>query len=190
MIRTQTIAFSQRLSGATTRAVEPEIRAEPPPIDYVAEDRERIARLLTELERRAAAADVERRVPVEELARIAIELGVALAAKLVHAKIAADEFGIESLVRGAVDRLPTRQPVEVSLHPDDLALLGKHVGDPAEWIAGRSIRLVSDDRLHRGDCKAAVGDVGVWSELQRQLWELRDLLLEGLPAEYVESASG
>jgi flagellar biosynthesis/type III secretory pathway protein FliH len=178
MVLTKNIAFPIRLSDATTRPVAVE-----PPVDHAALERERFDKLLTALERRAAEANGARRAPLDELGRLAIEIGVAAAAKLTHAKIAADEFGIETLVRGAIERLPARQPVEVFLHPDDLALLQKRLGD-AEALAGnRTVRFVVDPSLTRGDCKATIGDVEVWSEIANQLEELRDHLLEGLPGE-------
>ena len=182
MVLTKNIAFPGRLSDATTRPVPGPVE---PVVDHAALERERFDKLLTVLERRAAEADAGRRAPLDELARLAIEIGVAAATKLTHAKIAADEFGIETLVRGAIDRLPTRQPVDVTLHPDDLALLQKRLGDGPEIVANRTVRLVGDAKISRGDVKAAVGDVEVWSELTTQLAELRDRLMEGLPVGWV-----
>ena len=184
MVLTKNIAFPVRLSDATTRPAPEPVQ---PVVDHAALERERFDRLLTLLERRAAEADAGRRVPLDELARLAIEIGVAAAAKLTHAKIAADEFGIETLVRGAIERLPTRQPVDVTLHPEDLALLQKRLGDLAEIVGNRTVRFVGDAQIARGDVKTAIGDVEVWSELSTQIAELRDLLMEGLPAEIVNA---
>jgi flagellar biosynthesis/type III secretory pathway protein FliH len=187
MVLTKNIAFPGRLSDATTRPVPAAVE---PVIDHAALERERFDKLLTALERRATEAEAGRKLPLDELARLAIEIGVAAAAKLTHAKIAADEFGIETLVRGAIERLPTRQPVDVTLHPEDLALLQKRLGDVAELVGNRTVRFAGDGKISRGDCKAAVGDVEVWSELSTQLAELRDRLIEGLPAEIVSAARG
>jgi flagellar biosynthesis/type III secretory pathway protein FliH len=187
MVLTKNITFPVRLSDATMRPAPVPVE---PVVDHAALERERFDKLLTLLERRAAEAEVDRQVPLNELARLATEIGVAAAAKLTHAKIAADEFGIETLVRGAIERLPTRQPVDVTLHPDDLVLLQKRLGDPAEIVANRTVRFAGDDQIARGDVKAALGDVEVWSELSTQLAELRDRLMEGLPAEIANAARG
>ena len=77
--------------------------------------------------------------------------------------------------------MPTRQPVEIHLHPDDVALLNRRLGDGGEIAGKRTVRVVSDGKILRGDCRATVGDVEVWSEIATQLEELRDHLLEGLP---------
>jgi flagellar biosynthesis/type III secretory pathway protein FliH len=134
------------------------------------------------LERKAAEVQGSIAAPLEDLARLAVEIGVAAATKLTHAKIAADEFGIETLIRGAIERLPTRQPVEIHLHPDDVELLNRRLGDGGEIAGKRTVRVVADAKIPRGDCKATVGDVEVWSEIATQLDELHDRLMEGLPS--------
>jgi flagellar biosynthesis/type III secretory pathway protein FliH len=177
MVLTKNIAFPVRLSDATTRPVPIE-----PVVDHAALERERMGKLLDVLERRAGEAQAIVAAPLDELARLAVEIGVAAAARLTHAKIAADEFGIETLIRGAIDRLPTRQPVEIHLHPEDVELLNKRLGDGGEIAGKRTVRFVADSKIPRGDCKATVGDVEVWSEIATQLDELHDRLMEGLPA--------
>ena len=119
MVLTKNIAFPVRLSDATTRPVPIPVE---PAIDQAALERERFDKLLTALERRAAEADAGRRAPLDELTRLAIEIGVAAAAKLTHAKIAADEFGIETLVRGAIEREAQRSGRSLSAQAEAILL--------------------------------------------------------------------
>src|SRR5260221_2318646 len=86
------------------------------------EEREAFRKLLIGLADAAQRLNAHERQPLEELRQLAIELGVAIAGRLVHEKTAAGEFGIESLVPGAIERVHSKHAVTLRLHPDDLAL--------------------------------------------------------------------
>ena len=55
--------------------------------------------------------------------KLAVELAVAIASRLLHDQIQAGDYPVENLVRTVVERLDTPQPVTVFLHPEDLAAL-------------------------------------------------------------------
>jgi flagellar assembly protein FliH len=147
-----------------------------------APDWEIVKQLLTRLTESADHLQGQQRHTLDELRRLAVELGMAIARRLVHEKIAADEFGIETLVRSAIERLQTDQPVVIRLNPKDIELLEHKLS--GEWNtlhASASVRVVPDAGLARGDCRAQTGDVGVWSNLEQQLRQIHEILLEGIP---------
>jgi flagellar biosynthesis/type III secretory pathway protein FliH len=152
------------------------------PEDERERDRKAFRTLMAHLAERVQQQHAQERPPLDELRILAVELGIAIAARLVHETIAADAYGIESLVRGAVERLHGKQAATVHLHPDDLALLERRLGgDHVALHADMPVQFRADANLGRGSCKAQAGDVSVWASLQKQLWEIRDRLLEGLP---------
>ncbi len=185
------IVLPARLVGVVAQGTEapappPVVAPRPEPVVSPDErDRAAVRELLaklTEAVRQLAAA--RQRLPLDELRQAAVELGMAVAARLIHARIAAGDFGIEQLVRDALDQLPGREPAVVRLHPEDVALLERRLnGDLAVFHADRALRLQPDPTLGRGDCRVQAGDLSVWSSLRAQLAEARALLLEGLPVE-------
>jgi flagellar assembly protein FliH len=192
MTHARPIVFPSRLASVTrTGPVDPPPapvaipEAPPPPVALGPDPQEveavrRVIAQLGEASRRLAAQRLE---AVEELQRLALELGMAVAARLVHTHIAAGAFGVEDLVRSALAHLPTASAVTVALHPDDLALLQARLGaDVATLAVDTELRILPDASLGRGDCRAQAGELTVCADLRRQLSEIRDLLLEGLPA--------
>jgi flagellar biosynthesis/type III secretory pathway protein FliH len=108
----------------------------------------------------------------------AVELGVAIASRLLHQKIAANDFAVEEIVREVVKRLEMAESIVLRLHPDDLALLRRRLGDPPQLTDnGPEIAFVPDDTLQRGACHASAGDVSVASRLETQIADIRDHLL-------------
>jgi hypothetical protein len=172
-----------RAGTATTEETSvPALPSSAAPADERERDREAFRTLLADLAEQVRQHRDQDRPPLDALRVLAIELGVAIAARLIHEKIADDAFGIESLVRGAIERLPGQHAAFVYLHPDDLALLEGRLGEDAVAPgADVPVQLRADASLGRGNCKVQAGDVSVWSSLQQQLWEIRDVLLEGLP---------
>ena len=113
-----------------------------------------------------------------EVQRTAIELAHAIAAKLVLDQAHSDQFPIENLVREVVERLNTDQTIVVKLHPADLVVWQKHVeSHVSATTLGDHVRVQADKNLARGDCQAASGEVSIVYELQRQIEELRVLLV-------------
>ncbi|MCX7421128.1 MAG: FliH/SctL family protein [Planctomycetia bacterium] len=113
-----------------------------------------------------------------EVQRTAIELAHAIAAKLVLDRVHSDQFPIENLVREVVERLNTDQSIVVKLHPADLVVWQKHVeSHVSATTLGDHVRVQADKNLARGDCQAASGEVSIVYELQRQIDELRVLLV-------------
>lgn len=110
------------------------------------------------------------------LREAAVELGHAIAAKLMFEEIDRNRFPIANLVHEVVSRLDTSATPIVSLHPDDLALIEQLPAIEGQDTE-RSIKYVADSTLARGDCKAKAGEIMVIYELRRQIDEIRRQLL-------------
>lgn len=113
--------------------------------------------------------------------RVAIELALTVAAKLLHQQIADGAFPVEELVRDMLGQLDGEQPVTVRLNPDDLALLGQRLeGRPLVPEGAAEPRLIADPALGRGDCRVEADGRLLLSELAGQLTEIRNQLLRSL----------
>jgi flagellar biosynthesis/type III secretory pathway protein FliH len=148
----------------------------------IQQEQEAVQGVLTHLTEVAAELHAQQRQRLEEMQQVAVDLAIAVASRLLHERIAAGDFAVESLVREAVKRLPATQPVTVRLHPLDLQLLEKRMGPNALLVPDAAVRLVADASLERGDCRADAGEVGVLSQMREQLGEIRRHVLETLPA--------
>jgi flagellar assembly protein FliH len=146
----------------------------------LAQDRQRIELALSRLADVLRALDERHRERLSEWQRAAIELGVAIAARLLHDRIEAGDMAIESVVREVVARLKPDEPVTVRLHPTDLTLLQKRLGDVPLFHDRAGVRVIADPSLGRGDCRAEGKDTSVLSELSVQLATMRQQLLGSL----------
>ena len=117
-----------------------------------------------------------------ELQHVAVELAIAVAARLLHDRIGTGDFAVERMVRTCLDRLGSVDAVQVRLHPDDIALLEDRLGGRRPLFADTgSIQLVPTTSLGRGSCRCDSGLVSVSSSLESQLLEMRGQLLRSLP---------
>lgn len=125
----------------------------------------------------------QQRQRLKEMQAVAVELALAVATHLIHKQISKNDFPIEQLVKRVAERLEPQQAATVYLNSADLNLLNTRGGDFGfDFLSDNpGIRLASDDRLPRGDCRAETGDLSVASCLEEQLAEIRAGLLESLP---------
>jgi flagellar biosynthesis/type III secretory pathway protein FliH len=154
-----------------------------PPINEInqrlQEERVLIEQALAAMTRAAQAIHEQRHAERSDWRRAAIELGITLAARLVHDRITAGDFPVEELVRDMIGQVDDG-PLTVHLHPDDLALLQRRLdGRPLVDEPARP-SLLADPGLKRGDCRVECKDNLVLSQLEVQLEEVRRRLLEGL----------
>jgi flagellar assembly protein FliH len=113
-----------------------------------------------------------------QMRQAAVELALAVAGRLVFDKLHASEFPIEEMVRQAVARLPTAPSVRVYLHPDDLALLRRRLGEqPLLPGPEPDVQLSADATLKRGGGRVEADEIHVLADLSGQLAELRQQLL-------------
>jgi flagellar biosynthesis/type III secretory pathway protein FliH len=131
----------------------------------------------------AAAQRVERehRARIAEWQQAAVELAVTIATRLVHDRVRADAFAVETVVREAAALLGPHGPFTVRLHPADLALLESRLGgQPLLGEGSGMVVVTSDAALPRGDCRVDGTDAGVSSRLGDQLALVRAELLRSL----------
>ncbi len=145
--------------------------------EQIRQQREAWKRGLTELERAAGHAMTQSAAMLGELREAAIELGHAIACKLIFQKLNAGTFPVDRLVSEVLGRLTTHEPATVRLHPEDLAVLQQDEDFVQSLDPERSVRLIADPKLSRGDCKAVGGEITVVYELHRQIEEIRRELL-------------
>lgn len=82
-------------------------------------------------------------------------LALAVARQILQREIAASPDVVTGLVTRALELVPREAPVEVRLHPQDLALVeaaGIRAGSAARDAARPVVRWVADPALERGDC--------------------------------------
>src|SRR5581483_10300729 len=147
------VAFHPPPAGEDGPPVAAPVAATKPPPD--ADDRRiedlggRIVAAVEALRTERKRADEQR---VGEWRRAAVELGVAIASKLVHDHVTGGEFAVESLVRDMVGQLGDPPTVTVQLNPDDLALLtARLAGRPL--LTNGEAALTADPALGRGSCR-------------------------------------
>ena len=142
-------------------------------------EREAVERTVSEMREAVQALHSERKAMLAEMEQAVTELAVAIASRLLHVKISAGDFAVESLVRQVVERLDSVEQVTVRLNPEDLALLHKRLDEKQSVLdSDNHMQLVSDPSLERGDCVASSGELSVSSRMKDRLAEIREHLSE------------
>ena len=146
-----------------------------------------LERLLANFDELTSDLHSQQRQRLAEMQRVAVEVAVAVASRLIHQRIEAGDVAVQSLVRQVAERLESRETLTVYLHPADLALLEQQAGDCQRLIPGEgSLKLIADASLNRGDCRAETGDMNLVLRIDQQLEEMRKHLLDILPDAEVE----
>lgn len=131
--------------------------------------------------------ELRRKQSLVEMQQAAIELALAIASRIVHETIEADDLALDAMVADILARCDTAQTAVLRLHPLDLALLnGRLEGKPPPWQDFSSFQLIGDAGLQRGECRVDAGDFGILSQIEMQLTEIRQQLLETLDHAQVE----
>jgi hypothetical protein len=143
-------------------------------------DRERIESVLREVRAGAAAVREERDARLEQLQRIAIELALTIATRVLHQRIEAEDFPIDAKVRDMIGQLGDDVPVAVRLNPADLELLKSRLGDQPLTADRDDPRFIADESLNRGACRVEGRESMLLSDVARELQEIRDELLRSL----------
>lgn len=106
----------------------------------------------------------------------AVELAISIAAKLLHERIAADEFNLEQMIRDMAADL-NDEVVCVRLNPHDLELLEKRLDGQPLLSGPTDPQLIADSSLARGECRVEGRSAVSLSDLPRQLGQIREDLL-------------
>ena len=145
-----------------------------------AAERERVRKVLASLTEAVAGLRAQGQQLLQAVEPLAVELALAVAGRFLHRQVETGAFPLAALVRQAIERLDSRQPVVVLVHADDLALLQRQLGDNADLLGGAEVRLAADASLTRGSCKVQSQDRGVRFDLDSRLAALRQQLLDAV----------
>jgi len=115
------------------------------------------------------AVEERRRAEADRWRGAAVELALAVSARLLRRAIDADEFPVEAMVAEMAARFDAGASLTAFLHPADIAALDGRFGD--------SLRLEADISLPRGDARVEDGSRVVVSQLADQFASLRDEIL-------------
>src|SRR5262249_53931679 len=135
----------------------------------LAKDRIEISRTLVEFMAAVSALEARQQQQLIEWQRAAVELGVTIATRIIHDKIQAGDYVVETMVRQVAGQLNTEEPITLRLHPADLQLLEKRLDGRPLFAPDTNVRLAGDPALGRGDCRAEAGETVVLGELSVQL---------------------
>ncbi len=178
----QSVAFKKPLAGiahgphkiaalsvATPKAAQPAAVQEIPALRNMLADWQR---LILEIQARQAP-------PHAEVAQMSVELGVAIAERLLGTEIAANRQRLQRIVQSTLERMPAARFVVVRGHPDDLSLLQKQVREHAE-LQGHDDVLTfrPEESLKRGQFKLEADEWFTEWDTTRSLADLRAALLE------------
>ena len=171
------VVFSSR----PLTAAEEQARREAEQLKQAQIERDAIHRVLAGMTQAAQNLQASERQLLAEMQRLSVELAVAIASRLIHDKLSSGDFAVETLVRETVERVGSKRPVKVFLHPHDVALLEQRLQNSGQPFSDRNdVQVVVDPLLRRGDCRAETADVRVIAQLEAQLTGLRQNLLEAL----------
>jgi flagellar biosynthesis/type III secretory pathway protein FliH len=115
----------------------------------------------------------------DEVAQMSVELGTAIAERLIGAEIAANRQRLDRIVLAALDRMQAARSIVARGHPDDLALLERQIAEHAELERYRSmLAFRREESCQRGQWKLEADEWFMEWDVSRSLAELRAALLE------------
>ncbi len=143
-------------------------------------DRERIEAVLDQLRSAVEKIREDQTKRLHDWQHAAIELATTLATRLLHQRVTAEEFPVESKVRDMIAQLAEDGPLTIHLHPADVTLLESRLSGEPLLQGKQDPRIVPDTGLARGDCRVEGRESMLLSELTREVQEIRDELLRSL----------
>ena len=182
-----------RLEPEPTRSAPPATQpptntAPPAPTDHwpietereLTLDRERIETVLREVRAAVTGLRQDHEGRLQELQRVAVELALTIATRLLHERVAAGDFPIDAKVRDMIAQLGEDVPVVVRLNPADLELLKGRLGGEPLSADRDDPRFLPDPALARGACQVEGRESMLLSDVTRELHDIRDDLLRSL----------
>jgi flagellar assembly protein FliH len=129
------------------------------------------------LEEGARLAREESLATAERLELQAVELGLALAEKIVGAAVAADPELVVEAVRGALRGLVERERVTVLVHPDDLELVRGAMGGLVATLGGiEHAEVQAERRVGRGGAVVRTPEGDVDARVETKLERAREVV--------------
>ncbi len=146
----------------------------------LAEERAAVEAVLAAV--RGATADLRRQHAdrLQEWQRAAVELGLAIAAKLLHERVTQGDYPVDEIIRQMAGRMEDDEVVTVRMNPADLALLERRLDGQPLFPDRDDPALVADPTLGRAECRIEGRALVLLSDLPRQLTQIRDDLIGSL----------
>jgi flagellar assembly protein FliH len=115
----------------------------------------------------------------EAVERDAVELALALAAKVLAGELEARPERVIDVVRGALRRIGDRRQIVVLVDPDDLDVVSAAVGDLRAQVGGiETCDVQADRRVGRGGAIVRTVEGEIDATVKTQLERARELMLE------------
>jgi hypothetical protein len=181
------LVLTGRLAGITRSEANAEAGAAPPAAPPAAPaaqapasiDSPAIASLLAELTRLVKNVQTDDRRARAAAAQMSVELGVAIAGRLLNTAIAADRQRLDRIVLQILERQKATRPVTVHGHPDDLTLLERQLtANPDAQRCRSLLSLRRDEACPRGQLKLETDEWFCAWDTERSIAELRAALLD------------
>lgn len=111
----------------------------------------RLPSALAALQSAADQLNAQRDQWLEQSQREAVQLGIAIAERLLRRTLNVQPDAVFDLIRSALDWSSSPDHLRVRLHPEDAELVGVAT-EKRSFEANRDVEFFSDDSLARGDC--------------------------------------
>jgi len=129
------------------------------------------------LEHAAEAVRADAAAAAERLEAQAVELGLALAGKIVGAAVEADPALVVEAVRGALRGIVERERVTVLVHPEDLELVRDAMDDIRASLGGiEHCEVQSERRVSRGGAVVRTPEGDVDARVETKLVRAREVI--------------
>lgn len=150
--------------------------------EEIAEERitTRLATALPALQTAASALQAERDRWLVRWEQTAVQLGIAIAEKLMHRQLAARPDFATDMISDAL-RLAAGQPqLKVFLHPDDLNAWGDRASQIVQSLTGcADATLVADKQISLGGCRIETRYGEIDARLETMLKRIAEELVDG-----------
>lgn len=137
-----------------------------------------VRNLFGEIHQVVGEFEQRRQQMIGELQSVAVEIGVAVAAKLTFQEVASNKEFIVPMVRQLIGNLDQQLNYVVWVNPADYAVIQKAI--LAEEEPPTHFRFQIDNGLAKGDCRVDDGNQSFVSSLQTKIAEIRQKLIESL----------
>jgi flagellar biosynthesis/type III secretory pathway protein FliH len=112
----------------------------------------------------------------------AVELGVAIARKVLGAALGADPALVKEVVLGALRSTTERERLVVEVNPEDVELVRASVADAAAQLGVGRLEVVAERRVARGGCVVRMEDGEIDATIAEQLVRAEEVLMEAFAA--------
>ncbi len=165
---------TQKIASVPTSAPAPKAVPAAPAQEMLA-----LRQLLADWKRLMLETQARQGPVVAEVTQMSVELGVAIAERLIGTEIAADRQRLERIVKSTLERMSAARFVVVRGHPDDLALLQRQIQEQADLQGYLDLLTFRpEETLQRGQFKLEADEWFIEWDTARSLADLRAALLE------------